>query len=64
MEQTRRQVTRVNLRVCANGHAEPIPGTEQDAWQIRCRVCQDWTWEEGNYCVNCGHRLAATPPAE
>lgn len=53
-----RQVERVHLAICVNGHAEVVPHyTHERAWEVTCKRCGGWTWEDGNYCVRCGTQL-------
>jgi len=48
-----------DLRVCANGHTEAIPGTERDEREVVCPHCFRWTLD-ANYCQRCGKHLAST----
>lgn len=55
----RRLVMRTNVAVCANGHvvSADLPFRMEEAWHLRHKHCGKWTWEDANYCVNCGGKL-------
>lgn len=64
MELRRIRVTRSSMRVCANGHAEPIPGTEKEVWLVECGNCLQFTGEDGNYCGWCGVKRKDTSASD
>lgn len=47
------------LRVCDDGHVEPIPGTEQMETELICHGCFEWTLD-ANFCGWCGKKLRAS----
>ena len=55
MEQ--REVEVYDLTVCDNGHLVDATPTGEMATQIKCWYCHNWTWQDGNYCVNCGKKM-------
>lgn len=58
----RRLVQRAPLRVCLNGHVAGVDGPIEDAWEIQCPACDEWTWEDGRFCTQCGWELALGAP--
>lgn len=44
------------LSVCIDGHVVEAEAGGM-ASQIRCGCCNQWTWEEANYCAHCGQPL-------
>ena len=58
----RRLVKETRLTVCPNGHVVSRTPTGRERWQFRCPHCQKWTWEDGNFCVQCGAKLRERGP--
>jgi len=44
-----------HMTVCVEGHAAPF-GEPEPRVQIQCPRGH-WTWEDGDYCAECGVRL-------
>ena len=50
-----------NLSICLSGHITNVKPTGDEAWMIRCQHCKKHTWENGNYCINCGNKQKKQP---
>jgi|GEM_PF-5358287 hypothetical protein len=59
MKAERRMAELYHLDVCENGHVNAARHRGKAA-QVRCDHCKRWTWEDGNFCVQCGHGIRAT----
>lgn len=57
-------VMRQNVAVCSGtGQVVAALSAPVPAAQIKCRYGH-WTWEDGNFCGQCGTSLAAPPSPE